>query len=339
MRLTVEHLVKNQDAVDGFLAMVEDEFTQNSIYKGHILEYQGRQGGTYSLNYVHRRADPTIVYNTDVNNALRKGVWGRMQRQEILRQVGARTSFKALVYGPLGTGKSEALITSSIIARDCGRTVIEYKPTSADSIDELIRVVNVARRYGPSVIVIEDFDRFFSDSMPAMKLSTLTNLFDGADKTDEISILMTTNHIRNIKPEMTRAGRLTAQIEIGPLDKEAIAELLKISLGEQLREDTDFEAVWEVVKDFSPAFIKSTFEDARDFSIIDTGELNLPLGTEDLIVAAQSKMSQAKLHEEMTRKDVPVRTIDDELRDMIKETLSRMAVDLNERPAPLVPVR
>jgi len=298
--LNITSLVKNQAAIDGLFLMVEDELRTNSIYKGKVLSYEADNRGSFTLKHVSRQLDPTIVYTDEVKERLTDDVFGLITDHDLLVANGMDTTFKALVWGPLGTGKSAATIATSVLAQQYGVTTIEFKPTGADSLNELIRVVNVAKMYSRSIVIIEDFDKFFDEKMTAARRSTLTNLFDGADKRSEVSFVLTTNFIERIDPAMTRAQRLTSQIEIGFLDRAAIELMLQKVLGDQLDTDIDYDAVWAEVKDYGPAFIRSTFEKARQVSLTRNHQAGIKLSTSDLVSAARSKKAQNDLHTAMS---------------------------------------
>jgi hypothetical protein len=303
MRLFVTTKKRNKTALDGFFKLVDEELEHHSIYRNQILTYKGKADGGYDLRYTHLAEDPTIIYTDRVQNRLEVDVWRKLRRRERLVQRGLKPTFKELVFGPVGTGKSASCVTTAIKAKEYGYTVLMVNPTGVSSIAELSRAMNVARMYAPTLLVIEDVDKYFSENMSPDQISSITNLFDGLEKHDGISIIMTTNHVDKVHSKMLRAPRTTGVIKIGYLDQESMEHMVRVVLGEQLDPETNFNLVWNEVKDFGPAFMRSTFDKAVEASILlreDDEQYDDPIiGTEELISAARSFQDHRDLHAEV----------------------------------------
>jgi len=254
--------VEHKDAIDGFCRMVEDEIRANSIYRNKILSYAALDDGTYRLDFVRRVIDPIFTYSEHVEERLQQSIWRIVRHREAYDRQGMQTIFKVLLWGPAGTGKTGAGITTEVLAQEHGQTVIEYNPTGLPTVRDLKRCMALAKRLGPSLLFIEDYEKFFGDETSNDR-SAYTYLVDGADKNDRISMLFTSNFKERIDPSMARGGRMTDAIEIGMLDKEATRILLGKAMGDKLAADVDFDAVWEKTKDFGPSFLLQCYKKAR----------------------------------------------------------------------------
>jgi hypothetical protein len=333
MRLFVTTKKRNKQALDGFFNMVDNELKTNSIYRKQILTYKGRNDGSYDLRFTHLAEDPTIIYTDRVNNRLEVDVWRKLRRRERLVARGLKPTFKELVFGPVGTGKSASCVTTAIKAKSYGYTVLMVNPTGISSIDDLSRAMNVARMYAPTLMIIEDVEKYFTEGMSQDLISKITNMFDGLEKHDGISIMMTTNHVNQVHSKMLRAPRTTGVIKIGYLDQTSMEHMVRVVLGDQLDPETDFDRVWYEVKDFGPAFMRSTFDKAVEASILlreDDEQYDDPIiGTDELIAAAQSFQDHRDLHAEVEasqekKKQTLAEFIFDDVSDFAKKLFNKL---------------
>lgn len=306
MKIRAVTKVEHEVSIEGFCQMVERELELNSIYRNKILSYEALNDGTYKLDYVLRKIDPIFTYSEHVEERLQQSVWRIIRHREAFVEKGMQSIFKVLLWGPAGTGKTGACITSEVLAQEHGQTVIEYNPTGLPSVRDLKRCVALAKRLGPSMLFIEDYEKFFGDEN-ANDRSAFSYLVDGADKNDRISMLFTSNHKEKIDPLMSRGGRMTDSIEIGMLDKVATRILLGKALKDKLAPDTDFDAVWEKTKDFGPSFLLQCYKKAAHVAFgifLDKGgnkdEYEGVIGTEGLLGAAESSDEQIRFFNELT---------------------------------------
>jgi SpoVK/Ycf46/Vps4 family AAA+-type ATPase len=286
--------VEHETAIEGFCIGVERELRDNSIYKNKILSYQALADGTYKLEFLLRKIDPIFTYSEHVEERLQQSVWRILRHREAYAEQNMQTTFKVLLWGPAGTGKTGAGVTSQVLACMHGQTVLEYNPVGLPSVRDLKRCMALAKRLGPSMLFIEDYEKFFGDDTSNDR-SAFTYLVDGSDKHDGISMLFTSNFKERIDPSMARAGRMTDAIEIGMLDKKATRELLGKAMGDKLAADVDFDKVWEKTKDFGPSFLLQCYKKARHVAFglyLDKGgnkdEYEGIIGTEGLSGAAES---------------------------------------------------
>jgi ATP-dependent 26S proteasome regulatory subunit len=147
-------------------------------------------------------------------------------------------------------------------------------------------------------------------------------------------VLMTSNHVDSLSKGMTRAGRIDAAIEIGSLDVEGIQRLIS-SMFEpsMLDENIDWEAVYESMHEYEPAFIINTFAGAKNAGLIRTGSLEFTLTTEDFVAAANGLRTQHDTHSNAKIKPEADRLqglMANLVRDEVRTVLDNTRVDFQE---------
>lgn len=292
--------------VYGFFKMLELELQDHSIYKGKAIR------GNDEPRFLDLTVDPSVVYNDDVYASLDQSVWGVIREAELLRSLNVKTDPKVLLHGPYGTGKSEAGRMTAKIATDNGWTFISFN-SGKSNLSDLEKTMQTARLLAPAVVFVEDVDLYASDEDNKAQ-SRMLEMFDGiSSKNQEVMVLMTSNRPANFSKGMLRAGRINKMIEIGPLDRKATERLIRIVNKDMLGE-VDFDAVWEATEGFEPAFIRQTFDDARQAAAIrhatdlraagvytEESAKKFLLTTEDFVTAANVMRPQH--HSHMTAKE------------------------------------
>lgn len=329
----------NVPAVEGLVKLIQDEIKTASIYKGQVLDLaRGNDGRSeYDLRHRHVKTDRNLVYNPDVAQDLTYELWGNIEYAKQFDANGIKPVFRVGMEGIYGSGKTETAMHTARKASEHGMTAIIVKPSVTDRITDLVSAFRIAEMYAPSILVIEDWDKFFtSPNYSTADESAITNLLDGADsKTHQVNLLWTTNNLADIPKSMMRNGRTDCTITFGPLDREPVEQMYHAVLGGQLRDDVDFDKVYEEVKDLGPSFIRGTFDKARKYSIISNrGVAGQPLGTEDLIQAARVMKKQDERFSAAKATERKVVTFDSLLRTMMRgetaQVLGVTEIDVND---------
>lgn len=295
----------NEKSVQQFLDTVEETIRTDSIYKGAVLNFKRRRNASGDAPYelAHRKVtvDSGIVYNRFTENRLEDKLFGRIRYADAIGSIkeGRKNTFRTLLYGPYGTGKTECTVAASVTATEQGWTTIFFSPGEHDNVTDLAAAYNTAELYAPSLLVVEDIDRYYEHGDSVNGHSHITNILDGPmTKGSKVSVLMTTNELSKIPSSATRKGRMDGMIEIGALDREATERMFKLLLADELADDVNFDEIYAVVEGTGPSFIRATFEDARDNSIISNkGEVGHKLTTRDLVEAATQSLEQSRQHE------------------------------------------
>jgi transitional endoplasmic reticulum ATPase len=333
--LTVIAPQKHQAAIAGFFNLIENWLTERSIYKGKAIR------GTVNPTFLAPYTDSSIVYTDQVTASLETAVWGVIRNRDVLAVDRRKVNTRTLLFGPYGTGKTEAGRRTADMATRHGVTFIQVE--SGATLPDLEQAVATARLLAPAVLFVEDVDLLVGDTPDGTtgatgdaRQSRVLELFDGiTSKADGVMILMTSNKPASFSKGMLRAGRIDHMIEVGALDRPATETLIRKVIGtERLADDLDYDAVWHAVHDFEPAFVRAVFDQAGATALIRnadqlradgfTGQQiaqqapNYVLTTSDFTAAANLLRPQHELH--TAKHDDPAK---DPLSEVLKDVSAR----------------
>lgn len=309
---------KYRDEIEGFFDDVEQYLKTNSIYRGRAIV--GSNDPQF-LDLSNFRGDQ-IVFSQEVMTALEGNVWAPIKHSDVMRQEGLSLKRASLLYGPFGTGKTSIGQMTAQIATDHGWTFLSARP-GRDKIEDVLRT---ARLYQPAVVFVEDIDTE-SSSSDADAVTKLLEAFDGiTSKGGEIEVIMTTNHIERIHKGMLRPGRLDSIVEIASLDRPGVERLVKVVVDPaKLATDVDYDAVYEAVEGYLPAFIRETLARAVTYAIsrLD-GSSHYVIDTADIVGAAHSLRPQFERLSEAEEGIVPP-TLDTTVKNAVKSAVSDLS--------------
>lgn len=277
---------KYKDEMEAIFDDIEEFLKNNSIYRGRAIVGSNDPEFLDLDNF-----DPSkIVFADDVTHVLEGTLWAPIRHSDAMRREGVSLKRAVLLYGPYGTGKTSTGQLTAKVAVENGWTFISARP-GRDKIEDVLRT---ARLYQPAVVFVEDIDNE-SSSSDSDEVTKLLEAFDGITaKGGELMVVMTTNHIEKIHRGMLRPGRLDAVVEIASLDRNGIERLIKAVVAEgRLEADVDYDAVWEAMDGFFPAFVRESITRAVTFAIHrGEGSREYKIGTPDLVGAAHSLRPQ-----------------------------------------------
>lgn len=128
----------------------------------------------------------------------------------------------ALLYGKPGSGKTKLVLKC---AEKHGIPVRKLNISNMSN-SEFTKAFEVENSDG-QIILLEDLDATFkmrtnvlaesTHTKQLLSFDTLINIIGGIKAANGSFVIITTNHIENLDPALTRAGRIDAKIEIGPL--------------------------------------------------------------------------------------------------------------------------
>lgn len=303
-----------------FFHDVWEQLRNASIYRGKAV------AGADSLTFIEdldKFNASQIVFNETVRQQLAASLFSPLRHPQSYRQEGISLKRAVLLYGPYGTGKTSVGMMLAQEAIKAGWTYIMARPGQ----DRVQDVLTTARLYAPAVVWVEDIDTDTGESNPKA-VSEMLDAFDGINsKQGEIVIAMSTNHIDRVPPGMLRPGRLDYVIEIAALDRAATARLIQVVVpAAKLGREIDYDAVFEAVRGFQPAFVRATMDRARSLAMHRiNGGTNYVLTTEDMVAAAKSLQPQQELHEKA--QDAPgLPTVDAAFRNAVTQAVNGVSV-------------
>lgn len=283
----------DQPHITKFLDAVEDRLTTHSIYRHKAVELTS--GGALDFVDTSKYVDPNrIVFNKPIQDAIDRFVLGPLRFRDKLIQRGISQKRTTLAWGPFGTGKSTLGMIAARTAVETGHTFVQGGP--AVDMTELMRVGHL---YGPAVVFVEDIDNVTNIS-DADQVSQLLEAFDGITaKGADVKLLMTTNYKDRIHPGMFRPGRIDNWLFVGPSDRETMERLIRANIdAAELSPDADFDALWDVIEGFTPAYIHEVLNKAIIGAVISSSDGSIVVSTDDLLAAAETVKSQWILQQE-----------------------------------------
>ncbi|WP_422003154.1 AAA family ATPase [Roseovarius mucosus] len=183
-----------------------------------------------------------------------------------------------LLFGAPGTGKTwlaRAMANSAGLNLVTG-TFGEWQAAGhlGDMLREMRATFAEARRKAPCVLVIDEIDAVgsrdaldrHSSNYRTQVITTFLTELDQIARQEGVIVVGTCNHIERIDPAVLRAGRMDIKIEVLPPDADAILEILRFHLSEDIA-DHDLRrlsrrAVGKTAADIDAA-IRAARSDAR----------------------------------------------------------------------------
>jgi len=184
---------------------------------------------------------------------IRAAVAGRIPWSEVDRGM--------LLTGEPGTGKT---LLARALARDCGIRFIQSSAArwiaGTDNLGDHLRAMQAAfaeaRRNAPCILFIDELDSIGNrQNFEGRNRDYCTQVVDallqelqGVIDRDGVFIIGVSNHLRNIDPALTRAGRLDQIVRVPRPNRRALAEILRYYLApyaaeKQLAPDVDVHAL------------------------------------------------------------------------------------------------
>jgi len=316
--LGVESPKKHRKEIEAFFDAVDQYLVNHSIYRGQALK------GAEDLTFMNLSTfDPRqIVFSDEVTTQLDGAVMGLLRYPDSYRQSNISLKRAILLYGPYGTGKSSFGLMSAIEAVANGWTFL----SATAGREGLKEVFQTAKLYEPAVVFVEDIDVHTPTATDKVAIAELLDVFDGiGGKGDKLVVIMTTNHIENVPAGMLRPGRLDFAVEINGLDRTGTEGLIRAVTPPGLLGDIDFDAVYNEMEGFQPAWVRATADRAKSFAIArEKGDLgNFKLTTWDLVNAARSLHPQLKLMKDASE-GTPVEPFGQAFETKVRESIHGM---------------
>lgn len=283
---------KLENVVSGLLHKFAERLVESSIYKGKAINASTDNPEFLSFD----RFNPDeVVYANRVRERIEASINLRIEDPDLVRRAGMDVKYSVLFPGPYGTGKSLALALVGRKASEHGWTYLMVRPGK----DDLQVALQTAKLYQPCVVAFEDLDTVAGANSDQDSVTKILDSFDGIQaKHTDIITLMTTNHVEDIHKGMLRAGRLDNIIDIGLLDRVGTEKLIRILAKDRLAGSVDFDAVYEVMQTYVPAFIKEAVSRSTMHGLARTrDEKAYTLDTEDLIGGALDVKPQIDAHD------------------------------------------
>lgn len=279
---TIQVLVEKSETakVESFFDKVKAKLKNESIYKGKAIT---SSRGFMDLSRVNLGQ---LVYNRKVFEELADNLWVLIEKTNKCRQAGVRIKRKVLFQGRFGTGKTMACLVTAKKAVENGFTVFYLEPTSPDVSGAIEFMLQVAKKYPPALLMIEDFDREqrLGDLYAMGKIMAV---IDGmTSKDSEVVVVLTTNFKDKIAGGFQRPGRIDKTIDFNLFTPHDTEKLLKVVIpAEHLASDINWEKVGNAASRMAPAFIGEGIGVGATLSAISrASNEDKPIVTEEILL-------------------------------------------------------
>ena len=163
-----------------------------------------------------------IIGYDDIKKIL-KIIVDTLNNQEKYRDLGCNTPHGLLLYGSPGTGKTS--IASEILNNVTrSKYIIRKTKSDGDFIDYMNSVFNDAILDQPSIILLDDLDKFAEedDKTNQEEYVAVQALIDSV-KNDDVFVIATSNSYHSLPISLKRSGRFDIQLKIDkPKEEDAI---------------------------------------------------------------------------------------------------------------------
>lgn len=171
----------------------------------------------------------SIIGYDDIKTNLKR-IIDILNNQEKYKELGARVPHGLFLYGDPGLGKSSI---SMEFLNHCNRKtyIVRKTKSNGDFVDYLNSIFKEAENNRPSVILLDDLDKFSEDDKKDNKEEyvAVQSLIDDV-KNKDVFIIATANNKYVLPNSLLRAGRFDIQIEIEKPNEKDSFEIIKYYL-------------------------------------------------------------------------------------------------------------
>lgn len=270
-------------AIEGLFRLIDRNLRENSIYRSKAIDGDNHFIDTSVIDA------SKLVYSDSVFRRLEGDLWSFIKYEHQLTEHGQGGKYAVLLEGPWGSGKTEAAGLTAQIATEHGWTFLMARPGR----DSFTQALQTARLYPPAVVFAEDIDT--RTAAGSIDINESLDMMDGIHaKGQKLIVVFTTNHAERIHKGMLRPGRIGAVIHLGAMDRQSI-ETLTRRIIPTLEDNVNFDAVAAAMDGYMPAFVREALNRAVRYSIASHDGKPGPVGTTELLDAADSLRDQLAL--------------------------------------------
>jgi len=212
--------------INDLLAQIVKEYNDKSK-SGIIKVFTNNSYGDWvCVNDISVKSFDLVVLESGLKSSLISDVDDFIASEQWYKKRSIRHKRGYLFHGLPGNGKTTLAMA---IAEHLSRDIYVMNLNALQDDGCLIRAFsNIGKNI---VLLVEDIDRAFSkreNKDSKISFSSLLNSFDGATCRDGIITVVTTNHLEQLDPALTREGRMDVKHEIkNPPDKQ-VKEYLEL---------------------------------------------------------------------------------------------------------------
>ncbi len=181
------------------------------------------------------------------------------------RRLGASWPHGLILYGEPGVGKT---MMATAFVKECGVKSYTLRRTvgTDEFLHEMKEIFKEAAANTPSVILLDDMDKFVSEENKPVEYNALQACMDEV-KDSGVFVIGTVNETRGFPPSLLRSGRFDRKIEVGtPTGKDAVNIVRHYLSGKKLADDVNFSDVAKMMSRKSCADLEGMINEAAIYA-------------------------------------------------------------------------
>lgn len=187
-----------------------------------------------------------------------------VHNKERYEALGARMPSGVLLHGDPGIGKT---LMAKCFIEECGINSFTLRSNKGTDkfVDEITEVFEKAKKNSPSIIFLDDMDKFANDDEKHRDAKEYVAVQAGIDsvKECEVFVIATTNDICKLPPSLTRSGRFDRVIYMRPPTKGDAIEIIKHYLkNKKLSNSVNFDDLCKMMSYHSCADLETIINEA-----------------------------------------------------------------------------
>ncbi len=304
--IAITGLVKQKfvDVVNEIMDEAAVALATKSIYKGKAIDldlsYLSNTNGynptTMSPVFCtpSRLKKEDLILNADAAMMYKLNIFSRLENRALIERLGMSFKHGALLSGPFGVGKTQSAAVIQRLAIENGITFINLKTPVY-----FAQALELARKYGPTVLFVEDIDALFDGQERSHGVNNILNTLDGVKSKDSFDVLvvLTTNNVKAISSAMMRAGRIDTLVCMDYPDSSTVGRFIKYFGKEYISDEVANDPeVCAKLAGRAPAFINKIVLEALMSAHLHN-EDKPQIAKEDLLLLA----TQSIKHEDLAR--------------------------------------
>lgn len=220
---------------------------------------------------------PTVKWDDiggleNIKQALKEAVEWPLKFPERYKKMGVRTPKGVLMFGPPGCGKT---LLAKAAATESEANFISIKGPEVfskwvgESEKKIREIFKKARQTSPTIIFFDEMDAIApvrgtgtGSRVTETVLNQILTEVDGIESLDNVIVIGATNRPDILDPALLRPGRFDSIIFVGPPDRDAVYEILKIHTKNMPLADVDLKTLSEKLEGYTGADIEGVCREA-----------------------------------------------------------------------------
>ncbi|MBR84461.1 MAG: hypothetical protein CMA85_00725 [Euryarchaeota archaeon] len=255
-----------QATASSFITGFKDYYNAHGPQRGAVFDA--------NLNFLPRNTGATerLVLNPETERLVFRHIFGSFALKDRAAAAGMQTNKGVILSGPPGTGKT--LLAKSVYEQEPSLTTIIVSPDMIER-GTISRVYDIARRYSPSLVVLEDIDSAGGLSRKIAEhpvLGEVLQALDGISDNAGVFTLASSNHIERLDVAiLDRPGRFSRIINIDVHDRTTRRKLLE-RLAQDYKVSVDLDWLTENTDGVSGDWATELFDTAMKIAWLDNRE-------------------------------------------------------------------